>query len=219
MEIDRIQILEELLNDEIILYKFLTLIKGKSRSQVPAKFTNDIKAGIKYTISALTDQELFSLYFLYINNFTEEHICKLLDTDPSELTNLKTKGKHKLLAKWGYIQYGIEGWLKKREKHVYDKGYIQGHKAGYQQGLEDSANPSSFSSNELLSLPIEYLCLSTHARHCLLHYQYLRVGDIASLSDVEIMRMHGMGKGTANEIAHALNRLGVKHTEWDQFLL
>jgi len=221
MEIDRIQSIEELLNDEIILYKFLTLIKGKSRSQVPVKFTNDTKQGIKYTVSALTDQEFFTLYFLYIKNYTEEHICELLDTNLMDLTDLKTSAKRKLLAKWGYIQYGIDGWLKKREKDVYNKGYIQGHKAGYHQGMEDSANTtsSSFFSDELLSLPIEYLCLSTHARNCLLRYQYLRVGDIASLSDVEIMRMHGMGKGTANEIAHALNRLGIKHTEWDQFLL
>lgn len=221
MEINRTQCLQELLDDEIILYKFLSTVKGKSKVHPPAYLTNDIKAGIKYVFSMLTDQEYFVLHLLYIDNLSEAKICDLLNVSSTHLAKIKSESKRKVLAKWGYIQYGIEGWLKKREKDIYNKGYLHGHKAGYIQGKEDIENdsPPFFLSNEQLSLPIESLSLSKHAWLCLMRYNYKRIGDIAPLNDSQILRMRGLGKATASEIAHALNRIGVKHTEWDQFLL
>ena len=221
METNRIQSMQELLCDEMILYKFLSIMKGNAKLQPPSRLTKDIEIGIQYVFSGLTDQEFFTLYFLYAENLSNECTCELLGISSAQLSRLMTSGKRKLHAKWGLIQYGVEGWLKKREKDSYNTGYIQGHKAGYQQGKEDaeSLDPPQFISDKLLSLPIEGLHISTHARLCLLRYNYKRIGDIVSLNDLEIRRIRGLGKTTASEIAHALNNAGVKHTEWDQFLL
>ena len=221
MERDRLADIYQLINDETLLYSFLSGVKGKSKLQTPTYLTNDIKAGICYIFSTLNDQVFFALYLLYADKKSEAEVCNALNMSLEQLTNYKSEGKRKFQAKWEYVQHGIEGLLKKKSNEAYKKGYIQGHNNGYRQSIQDTENknPPSYISDELLSLPLESLSLSTHARNCLIRYNYTRIGDFSALSEEKILRMRNMGKITANEIAHALNRIGVKNTEWDYFLL
>lgn len=76
-----------------------------------------------------------------------------------------------------------------------------------------------------------HLELSTRAYNCLRHCEpnpYLSamgrleknletVGDVADLTKSEIRRIRNAGTQTFAEIAHALRKLGITHTEWYKF--
>ncbi len=99
----------------------------------------------------------------------------------------------------------------------YNKGYAQGYQAGLADGLAGKRPGDSW--QELHSLPLEYLDLSVRARNCLTGWGCISVADVAALPEDAIVRMRGLGKRTADEIARALAAQNIRHTAWDSYLL
>lgn len=52
--------IRELLSDEILLYKFLSSVRGNTNPQPPANFTDDIIQGIYYVFSCL--KQIYAIY-------------------------------------------------------------------------------------------------------------------------------------------------------------
>ncbi len=97
---------------------------------------------------------------------------------------------------------------------AYREGYLAGYRDGLAAGLAgERAEP------ELLELPVEALGLPARARNCLRGAGCERVGDVARLSAEQILRMRGLGRLSADQIARSLRLHGIRPTAWDTFLI
>jgi hypothetical protein len=63
---------------------------------------------------------------------------------------------------------------------------------------------------DLLNTPLKDMRLRTHTYFCLLNSGYATAGDVASLSEQQILAIKGAGRVTLREIKTSLRRLGLK---------
>ena len=100
--------------------------------------------------------------------------------------------------------------------HVYFEGYI----AGYRDGLQAAASGKELwqMQEDIRSLPIKSMDISTRAVNCLSRYGCSSIGDAANLSAHSILTMRNMGAKTASEIARWLNEHGICGTAWQSYL-
>ncbi len=97
----------------------------------------------------------------------------------------------------------------------YNQGYADGYRAGLADGLAGKV-PGGESAREA---PLAFLNLSVRPRNALTALGCVTVADVAGLPEATILRIRGLGRLGAGEVARALRALGVFHTDWDRFLL
>ena len=204
-------------------FNLLLAVKGSSAIVLPCSITKDIQAGIAYAISTLGNKESSILLQRFNLNQTLCEIAEQLDCSISEIEYLEVNALKKLRhpSRWNFIQYGIVGFLKLRAVTAYNKGYAQGYSAGYTYCTTDQQHPSAHnhSPGNIHNLPIENMGLSSRAYHCLKSAGYLYVHDIAELDSTKIARIRGLGARSANEVALALQKLGLTFTVWNNYIL
>ncbi len=100
------------------------------------------------------------------------------------------------------------------EQSGYNRGFAEGYRAGLADGLAGKVP----GLQAVLSEPVACLGISVRARNCLTAKGCVSVGDVAALSEDDIRYMRNLGPVTADEIAHALRRHNICHTNWDVFL-
>ena len=98
---------------------------------------------------------------------------------------------------------------------MYYKGYIAGYRAGI-AAAEQGNLPET--NDELLSLPIETMQLSSRARNCLTRAGCRYILDVVSLSAPAIASMRNLGSKSASEIAGWLDQNGVCYSPWSKYL-
>lgn len=97
------------------------------------------------------------------------------------------------------------------------KAYVLGYRAGYRDGQQkqvDATRPN-YDDENIQYLPLEAMQLSVRVCNCLRLYGCRYVVDVAKVPADEILRMKGIGKVSADEIAQALTRLGIQDTGWE----
>ncbi len=94
-----------------------------------------------------------------------------------------------------------------------ERGFRRGYRAGYLDG-----RASLRADEDVLSLPLEAMDISSRAQNCLRSYQCQRIGDVAKVPIEAIWRMRNLGKKSADEIVRALHRCHIFGTAWDAFL-
>ena len=95
------------------------------------------------------------------------------------------------------------------------KAFLLGYRVGYQDASE--GKNSKFET--VPTDPIEVLGLSTQAYNRLYHSGLRYISEVAALPANKILKIRRMGKATANEVATALQALGIHGTDWDLFQL
>lgn len=115
-----------------------------------------------------------------------------------------------MLSKEGKIMSNIF------ESYTYKRGYVAGYEAGRADALAGVTQPKT--DETVLALPLKHVSMSARVWHCLCRAQCETVGDVARISEEDILRMHGVGTVTADKIARLLQSLGVFGTAWDLFL-
>lgn len=203
-------------------YNLLFAVKAASSAEVPTKLSADILAGLEYALSSLPDREQKLIQLHYAEGRSAIESAALLSVSLEQVNQLKTSIIKKLRqpGRWNYIQYGIAGNLRQEAQRQYNRGYhagyVEGHKDGSRAAL--SGGPIADPEADVLSQPVEFLNLSTHARHCLQLANYRTIQDVVSIDTDRILSIRNMGKKTAAEIAKALQNLGILHTAWYQYL-
>lgn len=203
-------------------YNLLIAVKGQSEVMLPQALTPDVLAGLQYVLSLLDEREQNILHQRYQEQKVRSAIGTSLGISQERIRQIELKvlRKMRLPSRWSYIQYGVAGYLKRRSTGEYNRGYTLGYKAGYENGAEDTNRGiDSPLSDELLRSPVESLNLSIRARMVLSQAQYSHISDLVKLDQWEIWALRGMGKKTADEIARALHKQGIRCTDWDKFLL
>ena len=103
------------------------------------------------------------------------------------------------------------------ESAAYRKGYQQGFQAGYQTALAHCCQDTSAPSQDLLTLPLEALGLSSRARNRLTCAGCRCLGDVCALSIHQIATMRNLGIKTAAEIAEVLAEHNLHNTHWAKY--
>lgn len=103
---------------------------------------------------------------------------------------------------------------------IYCKGYRNGYLDGYRDGMQLGQNGEckELEDNELLSLPIEAMEITTRAHNCLIRLGCRQISDLLELREENLLRAKNMGNITAAEIAGWLERNGFPYTAWSRFL-
>ena len=101
-----------------------------------------------------------------------------------------------------------------------DSPYYQGYIAGYRDGIAAASNGEAVhvAENDLASLPIKAMVISSRAYNCLLRSGCIHISDVANISDSTIHHMRNMGNKTAAEIARWLDAHGFHFTAWATYL-
>ena len=103
-----------------------------------------------------------------------------------------------------------------RESKAYYKGYIAGYIAGVKDAESGDVKP--FDMNNISSLPIGFMTVSSRGLNCLSGAGCVYISDVAKLDDNTIRTMRSMGTKTASEIAHWLDDHGIHFSAWSRYL-
>jgi len=201
----------------------LLAVKGSTTVDLPQKITSDIRAGIQYSLSTLSEQEQTILRRRFIAQDPRSDIACCFSLTEERIRQIERKALCKLRdpSRWNYILFGVAGYCKNRAVAEYNKGYSKGYADGYRHGKTDAENNVAFSygPEDLLAQPIQYLNLSTRSQQCMFALHCETIGDLVRLTEEQIMRTRNLGKKSADEIARKLKAAGARGSAWDQFLL
>ncbi|MBR3949282.1 MAG: hypothetical protein IKJ84_01280 [Oscillospiraceae bacterium] len=189
------------------------------RCPAEPELSADRLAGVHYALSTLPAQSQEFIRLYYREGVPPEEAAAALSLSPEGLQNLKkaTLAKLRYQTRWNYLCYGVAGNLKRETAHQYEKGYHMGYLAGLRDGAAKPENTPS--QTNVLDMPIETMPLSSHARIVLTHMGCKYIRDLLSFDQYDIIKVRGMGRKTADEIAQVLQSYGVEHTDWYFFLL
>lgn len=161
--------------------------------------SDDILAGLEFAISSLSEREQTILKMRYREHKTYKEIgdalgvtCECIRAHDNKIL-LRLREPKRL----GYIKYGkleYEALVAKRESE------------------EKARTPGCY------DMIIETLDLSVRSFNCLKKRGCDTVGDVAKLSEEEIIKTKNLGKRSMIEIAKTLHSIGVTNTAWDEFI-
>ncbi len=170
-------------------------------TELPADIiTDDIKAGLDYALSTLADREREIIRMRYQERLPLRDIGIAIGVTTERIRSLDDKILRKLREpqRLGYIKYGKCG---------YD--------ALITQREEEKRNAKVDSQRKMT---MEELDLTVRSFNCLKVRGCDTVGDIADLTEEEIIKTKNLGKKSMIEIAEALQAIGVYNTAWDVFI-
>lgn len=162
--------------------------------------TEDIKAGLDYALSTLAEREQAIIRMRYQEHLSLREIGIEIGVTTERIRSLSDKILRKLREpqRLGYIKFGkcgYEALIAKRE--------------------EEKRNAKVDSQ---LRMTLEELDLTVRSFNCLKVRGCDTVGDIAALTEEEILQTKNLGKKSMIEIAEALKAIGVYNTAWDEFI-
>ncbi len=222
---DRLKNTAMFLDDDLTVYPFnlILTIRNKQEMGFPVGITEDIRAGLRYVLSTLSDVEQEYLHLRYRERKPLVEIGKILNLSREQMAQVEKAAISKLRhpSKWNYIRYGVAGLLKKSIKDEYNKGYHMGYGVGYKKGTEDEKNGKTPQNDQvnIMGLPITELKLSTYTVNGLRRAGIEDLGGIVKQGEGGILVMRKIGPKSADEVARKLIELGIRYTAWEKYLL
>ena len=161
--------------------------------------TDDVLAGIEYSISTLTEQEQKVLQLRYRKRKSFRQIGEHLGVTRQRAFECERTALSKLLVppRVTYIRHGKQGFeeiIAKRDEAI-------------QPTFQHQA-----------SIPLAELNLSARALNALQKRGFETVADIVSLTKKDISNIRNLGEGSILEIASTLEKIGTCNTAWSLFL-
>ena len=99
------------------------------------------------------------------------------------------------------------------KQQTYQEGYI----VGYQRGIADSRDGVQ-TIPDLLDRPLQFLGLSVRPYNSLDRAGYRTVREVVSMNQLEILKTRNLGAKGLHEIAQALWNLGIRDSQWNEWL-
>ncbi len=177
-------------------HNLLAAIKEYTDLELPSELTPDMLDGIQYVLSLLPEKSQEVIYQRYQEKKPRTEIAKQFSVSAKSIKHIEDTALRALQRPQNLncIKYGLEGYrqiLKKRQEAL------------------DNTPVTKFS--------IGRLGLTTLAYNRLIAAGCKLIGDVAALSDAEIMNIRNLGAKSRSEIAAALQDNGVFNTEWDKY--
>ena len=198
-------------------WNLLLAIKGRTTLSLPSPSCQYSSDGLTYVLSSLSETEQALIRLRYVHNQSQAQAAQTLSISENALREMERNIIRKLrgTARWGYIRWGIAGYMRKRIQEEYQRGYRLGYCTGYRKGLEE---PPATPDADILDLPLETLGLSPRALNCLKVKGYQSIRDIVELKEPQIFCIRNLGKKCGQEIGEKLHVFGIYYTDWDLFM-
>ena len=100
---------------------------------------------------------------------------------------------------------------------IKQQAFHDGFIVGYQRGIEDSRAGVQMPP-ALLDSPLQFLNLPTRPFNSLDRAGHRTIRDIVSLNRQEIWKIRNLGTKGLHEIAQALWDLGIRDSQWNEWL-
>lgn len=169
--------------------------------QLPIEdITDDIKAGLDYALSTLSEREQEIVRLRYQERLPLREIGLAIGVTTERIRSLGDRILRKLREPrvLGYIKYG---------KYGYEALVAQREEERWKADV----------SNQL-QMNLEELDLTIRSFNCLKKRGCNTVGDIVKLTEEEIIETKNLGRKSMIEIAEKLRSIGVHNTVWDDFI-
>lgn len=169
--------------------------------QLPIEdITDDIKAGLDYALSTLSEREQEIVRLRYQERLPLREIGLAIGVTTERIRSLGDRILRKLREPrvLGYIKYG---------KYGYEALVVQ---------REEEKRKADVSNQ--LQMNLEELDLTIRSFNCLKKRGCNTVGDIVKLTEEEIIETKNLGRKSMIEIAEKLRSIGVHNTVWDDFI-
>lgn len=209
--------------EEMYPWNLINAIRAKDVEWIRNNFSENHKAGLIYAVSSLGVVEREVLKLRYQEGKSYEEIQDIFQCTPEKMLEMEKRALNRLGEPdlYHYIKYGIAGNVQKILTEEYQKGYDSGYKKGYEDAMADAINGFARTEQDIsiMTLPLEVLQLDTRSYNCLYYNGCRSVGDCIRMDEQHIRRIRNLGKKSANAIAIALRRKGIRNTDWDHFLI
>ncbi len=190
---------------------------------LPEEITDEIQAGIDYVISRLDAREQEIIRRRYLEGQTLSEIGSVLGVIQERVRQIEVKCLQKLSKPrcMQYIRYGIQGVVQRHSDIARKQGYDKGYNDGYRQALDDTKNgiEKEGVSVNILSLPIEALCLPNRTCTCLTDAGFSELRDLLNLDKSELKKITGLTVDRRCEVAGALSKYGLCPEGWHDHLI
>lgn len=200
----------------------LAAIVENTKLELPDVFSKENHAGLHYALFTLEDREKEVLRLRYEEAYTINDIASEFSISQGRVRQIESKALMRLRYpyRWNYIKLGIDGFTQHRARSEYNRGYTEGHRAGYADGVVDGQRGvvREFGPEHVLNMPLEHLNLSMRSRNCLIAKNCKTIGDVARLSEDQIRVIRNFGQKSAAEVAQKLNDVGISNSDWDVYL-
>jgi len=209
--------------DEMYPWNLLNVIRSSDVDMIRANFSDDLRAGLKHAVSLIGTKEREVIKLRYMEGKSYEEIQKILQCDEKLVLSLEKRAIDRLREAnvYSYIKYGISGYVQKILIEEYTRGFESGYVKGYEAAETDTRNGFTRTERDIsiMSLPLEVLQLDVRPYNCLYYNGCRTVGDCIRMNEYDIKRIRNLGKKSADAIARALQRMDIRNTDWDQFLI
>lgn len=203
----------------------LNLLRALDRNQfedVGQPPSEDIINGLEHAVSMLDKKEQEIVRCRYLESMTRAQTAEVLGISLSTVSTNEGKAIRKLRhpSRYCFIRNGLKGQANAKRNEDYARGYEDGYKLGYNQAISDMEQGIVRNGNEedMTQIPLSAIGMGLRPFNILYRYGYRTVSDIITLSREEIRCLHGMGYKSYASVANALNRNGIRHTNWDEYL-
>lgn len=190
---------------------------------LPEEITSEIQAGIDYVISRLDDREKEIIRRRFVEGQTRSEIGRAIGVIQERIRQIEVKCLQKLSKprNMQYIRYGIQGVVQRHSEVARKQGYDEGYNDGYRQALDDTKNgiEKEGISVNILSLPIEGLCLPNRTCACLTGAGFRELRDLLNLGKNELKKIKGLSVDRRCEVAGALSKYGLQPEGWHDYLI
>ena len=201
----------------------LAAIAECTKLELPDTVSKENIAGLHYALFTLEDREREVLHLRYEEGYTISDIASEFSISQGRVRQIESKALMRLRYpyRWNYIKLGVDGVVQFRAKSEYSRGYTEGHRAGYADGVVDGRRgvTRELGPEHILNKPLEHLNLSMRAYNCLIVKNCKTIGDVARLTEDQIRVMRNFGKKSAAEVAQKLKANGINNSDWDLFLV
>ncbi|MBQ7035840.1 MAG: hypothetical protein IJN34_08920 [Clostridia bacterium] len=189
---------------------------------VPEALSIDILAGVQYVLSLLDERQQEVLRQRYQERKSYAKIAESFSVTKERICQLEYQAFVKLRKpyNWNFLQYGVWGYMEHLYKEAYQCGYNEGYTLGYRSGVHDERIGilGEGDKPDPMKQPIVELHLSVRALNCLRNAGFTTLGEICALDLEQIQKIKSLGITGRMDVAGALHRLGIRHTDWEKYL-
>ena len=189
----------------------------------PDIITSDIRIGLEYILTTLSDREQEILRLRFRERRTRSDIAEEFCITQERVRQIEAKALRKLRHpnRYQFVRLGMMGYIRHIREKENKLGYKKGYDKGYKDGMEDAAKGKTYHGvlAEIAAQPIDNLDLSIRAYNSLLRLGCKTIGDCMLLKKDQILNVRNLGKKTRIEIASALQEREVVGTVWDEFVV
>ena len=176
--------------------------------------TTDLHGSVEYVLFTLTDRERDITHLYFRDGKTFEEIGNIYGITRERIRQIQAKAIRKLRqpSRRKYIELGVNGIIENVKEKYAEKVAELTEKMLYLTNITDANMNKVIEKCEIAkkhqSERIENFDLSVRTYHCLARAGLRTLGDVASLSYNQLLRLRNLGRKSFDEIVDVLENNG-----------